>query len=123
MLLKGMNFIGYSERGESKKTFKAFNPSLDRPLAEDFSIASQAEFDQALSFADQAFDTLQQVSVSGRAGFLRSVAEEIMGEGDFLITRCSMETGLTEARIIQERARTCGQLNYFADLLLEGWYV
>ncbi len=123
MLLKGMNFVGYSEMAESKETFKAFNPSSDLPMPEDFSIASQAEFDRALSLAGQGFDALQQVPVSSRAAFLRAAADEIMGESDFLINRCCAETGLTEARIIQERTRTCAQLNYFADLLLEGWYV
>ncbi|MFI5193296.1 MAG: aldehyde dehydrogenase (NADP(+)) [Chitinophagales bacterium] len=118
-----MNFIGYSERAESNQTFKAFSPSLNGPLPEDFSIVSEAEFDQALSLANDALEALQDQSACGRAGFLRTVAEEIMMAGDFLISRCSMETGLTKERIVQERARTCAQLNYFADLLVDGWYV
>ena len=43
--------------------------------------------------------------------------------GDELIERCHLETGLPQARITGERARTVGQLKLFAALLREGSYV
>src|SRR6185369_9678735 len=45
------------------------------------------------------------------------------GLGDKLIERASLETALPNARFVGERARTCGQLRMFADLLDEGSWV
>jgi NADP-dependent aldehyde dehydrogenase len=54
---------------------------------------------------------------------LDAIAEEIMALGDLLIERCSAETALPAARITGERGRTCGQLQLFATLLRDGWFV
>jgi len=43
--------------------------------------------------------------------------------GDALIERASLETSLPNTRFLGERARTCGQLRMFADLLDEGSWV
>lgn len=123
MALKGVNFIGFSEIVEKGKTFKAFAPQLNEYLAEDFSYASDDALNNALSLAEKAFDIFRLMPAEKRAVFLSAIAEEITNAGDTLIKRCSQETGLPEARITGERARTCGQLNLFASLLRDGWYV
>ena len=55
--------------------------------------------------------------------FLRTIADNIEGLGNALIERASLETSLPNARFLGERARTCGQLRMFADLLDEGSWV
>lgn len=123
MTIKGVNFIGFSELSGNNKAFRAFNPQMNEYLAEEFTYASRKELDQALSLASSAFEVFGIMPAEKRAVFLDAIAEEIMNEGDMLIKRCSMETGLPEARIMGERARTCGQLNLFASLIRDGWYV
>jgi NADP-dependent aldehyde dehydrogenase len=123
MTLKGVNFIGFLEGSENVKSFKAFDPQQNQYLSEEFKYASDKELERALDLATNAFQSFRLMSASKRADFLDAIAEEIMNEGDGLLKRCSMETGLPEARIMGERARTCGQLNLFASLLRDGWYV
>lgn len=118
-----MNFIGFSEEAANGKTFKAFSPQANQYLPGDFKYASPGELSKALSLAAGAFEIFSIMPAEQRAGFLDAIAEEIMNAGEELIKRCSMETGLPEARIMGERARTCGQLNLFASLLRDGWYV
>ncbi len=119
--MKGINFIGFSESKQSGNTFKAFNPATNQALPGDFSLADREELNRALSLGDAAFDAFRIQPAVNRANFLRAIAEEIMG-ADELVSRCTMETALPESRIISERGRTCGQLNLFADLLIDGWW-
>lgn len=123
MALKGFNFIGFSEGSANSKSFRAFSPASDSYLPENFLYATDDEFEKALSLAGAAFDVYRAFPASKRAGFLRAIAEEIMAAGESLIERCTAESGLPVARITGERARTCGQLNLFASLLEDGWYV
>ncbi|MFJ6614927.1 aldehyde dehydrogenase (NADP(+)) [Streptomyces sp. NPDC091289] len=55
-----------------------------------------------------------------RAAFLDACAEEIEALGDALLEPAARETGLPTARLIGERARTCGQLRLFAELVRSG---
>ena len=58
-----------------------------------------------------------------RAKVLRSIADNIEGLGEELITTCSEETNLPAGRLEGERGRTCNQLRMFAKLLEEGSWV
>lgn len=73
--------------------------------------------------AEEAFGSYRKTSFAKRAEFLDAIATEIMALGDALIERCVAETALPAARITGERARTCGQLKLFAQLLRDGWWV
>ncbi|WP_094211740.1 aldehyde dehydrogenase (NADP(+)) [Streptomyces sp. 2R] len=55
-----------------------------------------------------------------RAAFLDACAEEIETLGDALLELAAQESGLPPARLTGERARTCGQLRLFADLVRSG---
>ena len=58
-----------------------------------------------------------------RARFLYEIADQIDNLGDVLTRRAMQETGLPEARIKGETARTTGQLRLFASLVGEGSWV
>ena len=58
-----------------------------------------------------------------RAAFLRAIADEIEARGAEITATGSAETGLPEARLEGERARTTGQLRLFADHIEEGSYL
>ncbi|MEP7258207.1 MAG: aldehyde dehydrogenase (NADP(+)) [Flavitalea sp.] len=123
MALTGSNFIGYTNSAKGEKSFQAFATSLNDYLPGKFFTATDDEFQSALQVSAAAFPIYSQLSYSSRAAFLDKIAEEIMALGDELITRCSAESGLPVGRITGERGRTCGQLQLFAKLLRDGWWV
>ena len=123
MILTGANFTGFTRSASGDKTFKAFSPKTNTYLEEEFKIATEEEFQHALSLAGKAFPAYSQISAAARAEFLDTIADEIMSLGDVLLERCSVESGLPLARITGERGRTCGQLKSFAQLLRDGWWV
>jgi NADP-dependent aldehyde dehydrogenase len=54
---------------------------------------------------------------------LQTLAENILALDHPLIARAQQESGLPEARLLSERARTCNQLQMFAELVREGSWV
>jgi alpha-ketoglutaric semialdehyde dehydrogenase len=79
--------------------------------------------DLIIKNAHEAFLAYEKVSAHKRADFLDAIAEEIEALGENLIETASSETNLPNARFVGERARTCGQLRAFGQLLREGSWV
>jgi 2,5-dioxopentanoate dehydrogenase len=122
-MLKGFNAIGFDESKEGNKYLHAFSPVNQTDLPENFTVATTDEVNKAVAKAVIAFATYKSLPPEAKAVFLETIAEEIMLLGDALIERAMQETGLPEARLVGERARTTGQLKLFADLLREGSWV
>jgi alpha-ketoglutaric semialdehyde dehydrogenase len=123
MIFTGANFIGYKRSAEGGHTFRAFDPASNRDLDGNFSMATTAEFENALALAHSAYPIFSKTSTAARAEFLDAIASEIMALDDDLLQRCSAESGLPIGRITGERGRTCGQLKMFAQLIRDGWYI
>jgi NADP-dependent aldehyde dehydrogenase len=123
MVITGANFIGFKSSAAGDKSFEAFSTANNEWLPGKFSIATDEEFQSAIDLASQAFQKYSALSFSQRATFLNAIAKEIMELGDVLIERCALESGLPVARIVGERKRTCDQLQLFAKLLHDGWWV
>lgn len=123
MELTGRSIIGFDRGSKSSSTFTAFDPKTGAAIAPDFYSATADELDRAASLADTARISFGNLSGKTRANFLRNIADNIEALGDTLIERASLETALPNARFVGERARTCGQLRMFADLLDEGSWV
>jgi 2,5-dioxopentanoate dehydrogenase len=121
--LIGTSIIGFSRGSESGDTFAAFDPATGNAIDPPFHSATMDELERAAALADDA--RLKYAALPGRirAKFLRAIADNIEALGDTLIKRASLETALPENRFLGERARTCGQLRMFADLLDEGSWV
>lgn len=73
--------------------------------------------------AQDAFWAYQQTSGKDKKHFLYTIAEQIEALGDELLEVAASETNLPVARFVGERARTCGQLQSFGDLVGEGSWV
>lgn len=123
MDLTGQSFIGFRRTTGSAHSFRAFSTAANAELEPAFAIAAPAELMQAAELAQAAFFSYSNMPPDRRAAFLDLIAEKIMSLGDTLIERSVAESGLPAARLIGERARTCGQLKMFANLLREGWWV
>ncbi len=122
-MISGYNLVGFEKKTTGEKKLRAFSTILKNDLPGEFFIASEQEIHEAISKATTAFEIYSQTSFAERARFLDTIADEIMQLGEVLIERAHLETGLPEARIINERGRTAGQLKLFASLLREGSFV
>lgn len=121
--ISGKNSIGSEWSAKGIGTFKAFDPSANCFLEENFFLATDGEMEQIMQLAESAFKIYRNKSNTERALFLEAIAAEIMALGDDLIKRCVAESGLPAARITGERARTVGQLQLFAETIRKGDYV
>lgn len=120
MTLTGHMLIGGQAIAGSREAIRAINPATDAVLEPAYAGGSSEHVDQACTLAWQAFDQYRETSLSARAEFLETIADEIEALGDALIDRAVAETGLPRARIQGERGRTCGQLRTFARTVRAG---
>lgn len=100
--------------------YQAVNPVTGEVLVPVLSKASEAQVMTAVRAAEAAFKHYQNTSPTERAGFLNTIADEIMALGDTLTQRVCEETGYPTTRAEGERARTCGQLQMFARYVAAG---
>ncbi|MFC3061834.1 aldehyde dehydrogenase family protein, partial [Paenirhodobacter populi] len=70
-----------------------------------------------------AFWSYGYASRAERAAFLTAIADGIEARGADITAIGCQETGLPEARLNGERARTTGQLRLFAETILKGDYL
>ncbi|WP_435104458.1 aldehyde dehydrogenase (NADP(+)) [Arhodomonas sp. AD133] len=118
-MLKGEHLIaGHWVGGE---THFESSPAHGHPSR--FAAGSPALVDQAAQAAEEAFWRFGDASRGKRATFLRRIAEEIDERGNAITEIGTRETGLPEARLVGERARTVGQLRLFADHIEDGAYL
>jgi len=117
MTLTGLSLIDSSSTTATGNTFHAVNPTTGEQLGPPFFEASTAEIARACELAATAFPSYARTSGPIRAAFLRKIADEIEVLGNALLERYTAETGLPRGRAEGERARTCGQLRLFADLV------
>jgi NADP-dependent aldehyde dehydrogenase len=123
MNLHGNNFVGDQLSPGSGEMFYAMNPAGGSRLEPGFHAAGEKEVNGAMDLAQAAFASYRQTTNEQRAIFLERIADEIMALGDALILRAREETGLGEARLVGERARTVNQFKMFAGLMREGSWV
>ena len=123
MLLQGKSLLAGRTGATGGTIFRAINPATSETLAPDFHEASLVEVDAALQAAAAAFEDYRARPPETRAKLLETIAAEIEALGDTLLQRAQAETGLPLARLQGERARTCGQLRLFAQVVREGSWV
>ncbi len=122
-MITGKNHIGNDHSAEGEKSYRTFNPQLNKENQFDFIEATVKEIDRAVSLAKQAYKTFIKISGVEKAAFLNAIADEIMALDEELIQTYCSETGLPAGRAIGERGRTVGQLRSFANLVEEGSWV
>lgn len=116
------SFVAGNWTADSDAVFRSWDPVENSAIAE-YREASVATVGAALQKAERASHAFSAHTPEERAAFLRQIAVEILHLGDELIQTTRQETGLPEARLINERGRTCGQLRAFADLIEDGSWV
>ena len=117
------SLIGFSRGDASEDTFYASNPATGDQLAAAYASASDSEVDRVAELAEKAAGSLAALSGAEKAKFLRTVADNVEGIVEDLVSIVTSETGLPEPRVRGETGRTSGQLRLFADLVEEGSWV
>lgn len=119
-MITGEMLIGKRAKRGSLTTLRAFNPALGSEIEPSFGGGGQAEVNEACSLAGQAFDSFRETSAEVRARFLETIGQALMDLGSELVDRACAESGLPQARIEGERARTAIQLKLFATVVRAG---
>ncbi len=119
-VITGDMLIGATALRGREAPFHGLDPARGERLAPAFGGGGPAEVAQACALAWAAFDRYRETDPETRAGFLDTIARNILDLGDALIERGMAETGLPRPRLEGERARTVGQLRLFAQTVRDG---
>ncbi len=120
MQLTGNLLIGQQSVHGSNGSIKAVNASTGAAIEPAFGGATLADLDRACALAWAVFDVYRETTPEARARFLETIAQNILDISEDLIERCMMESGLSRARLEDERGRMVGQLRMFADVVRNG---
>lgn len=113
------SYVGGTWIAGKGKEFWSHNPATGEK-GEAYREVDAQQVDIAVKEAADAFEVVKKKTMKNRADLLDSIAQELEDLGDELIEVCNSETGLGEARLKGERARTCGQLRAFANVVKQG---
>ncbi|MFC6489817.1 aldehyde dehydrogenase family protein, partial [Nitratireductor sp. GCM10026969] len=102
---------------------KTFSSDPVAGPAHQFAVGTAADVDRAAKAAEDAFWTYGYSRRADRAAFLNTIADEIEARAEAITQIATQESGLPEARINGERARTTGQLRLFASHIEKGDYL
>ncbi|TXK16381.1 aldehyde dehydrogenase (NADP(+)) [Homoserinibacter sp. GY 40078] len=120
-MLTGESLIAGERVAGTGRVVHAFAPRTGAQLEPGFPMVDPGQVDRAARSALEAFAQLRSSTPADRARLLESIADAIEALGDALIERADAETALGVERLRGERARTTGQLRFFARMLRDGW--
>lgn len=123
MKLTGNLIIGANEVLATEGTMKALNPATNQLIEPDFAFGGVADVDQAATLADEAFDRYSHTSLTRRAAFMESIADNLDAVRHELAARAALETGLPEAQLEGEAAKAATQFRQFADVVRNGRFL
>src|SRR5438034_6692800 len=121
--IRGQHLIAGQWRSLVGANFSAGNPATGQTLQPSFAEAGAGEVNAAMEAASDAFEKSLDLPPKWPAELLDAIAAKIMDLGDPLLERVEMETALPRPRLTGERARTCGQIKMFADIVRAGSWV
>lgn len=116
----GGSLIGFGSTGLGDGVFRAFDPARGVPLEPPFTSATVDDVQRAVQLATDAAPIWAKLSGAERQRFLCSIAEKLESKSADLVARAMLETGLPEARLKGEVARTCGQLRLYGEAAVRG---
>lgn len=99
---------------------QATDPTVGEPSGPQFTALTPDQGALAVEAAQQAFGPYRKLAPAARADFLRGIAEGLEHRAEQIIETAMTETGLPQARLTGELARTANQLRLFADVVTEG---
>ncbi|NWD52449.1 aldehyde dehydrogenase (NADP(+)) [Pseudomonas gingeri] len=123
MQLTGKLFIGAGDLPAIEETLKALNPATNKRIEPAFALGDAASVDAAATLADEAFDSYSHTSLSWRAAFLESIADNLDAVRLELTARAALETGVPQAQLEGEATKAATQFRQFADVVRKGRFL
>jgi NADP-dependent aldehyde dehydrogenase len=118
--ITGVNLVGATDLPGTGAAVTGIDPASGAALEPVYHEASTADVERATALAWEAFGSYRHTTLEQRAAFLETIATEIENLASILVDRVIAETGIAEARVQGEVARTTGQLRMFASVVREG---
>lgn len=104
-------------------TVTTTDPRSGRTIETAITDSTPEEVDRAVRAAGESAPSLREAPRARRAEMLHRIADVIDASATELATTAGEETGLPEARLRTEIARSSNQFRLFADVILDGHYV
>ena len=123
VMITGENYIAGIRSKKGNDKFESKSPLTGKQKSTPFFNATEKEIEKTVDEADKCFGNISNYEDDKIADFLKTLSDEIINVGDQLIEECHLETALGRNRLRNERARTCNQLELFAEHILKGSYV
>ena len=121
--LRGHHFVGGSAEPGGGEGFYGIDPLTGQDLQPGYAEASGEQVDRACAAAAAAQAPFLATAPALRAQLLRTIADGLVALGDELVQCVMAETALPQPRVLNERGRTCNQLQQFAALVEDGNWV
>ena len=118
--LSGHSIIAGRQVAGNGGTTHGIDPATNAELEPPYSLIDEAQLAEATAAAEEAVESFSSLDPETHAAFLERAAANIEAVGPELVARASTETGLPEARLNGELARTTGQLRLFARVVRQG---
>ncbi len=118
--LHGCSIIAGEEVRGTGGTVHGSDPATGRQLEPGYSLINREQLTAATAAARDAAPALASLDPQRHGDLLEGIATRIEAVGEELVARAMSETGLPEARLRGELARTTGQLRLFATVVRTG---
>ena len=122
-MIRGEMVIGGEFFRGAGEPFLAFDPGMQQELEPAFGTSTAEDVERACQLAERAFISYGRTSPQQRALFLEAIAVQLEAVAEPIVARAQQETGLPQARLRGELARTCTQLRMFSRVLQDGAYL
>ncbi|GAB3191449.1 aldehyde dehydrogenase (NADP(+)) [Nesterenkonia suensis] len=101
-------------------SIRATDPAVGQPTGPQFTALTPDQGPVVVEAAQRAFGPYRKLLPADRAAFLRGISDRLEDRAETIIDAAMTETGLPQARLTGELARTTNQLRLFADVITEG---
>ncbi|MFI2105212.1 aldehyde dehydrogenase (NADP(+)) [Isoptericola sp. NPDC019693] len=118
--LTGHSIVGGEPLPGTAGSAAAHDPATDEVLEPAYSLLDVDQLALATAAAQEAFASFSALAPEPHARFLERIAANLEASGTAIVDRARRETGLPEARLVGELARTTGQLRLFAAVVRQG---
>ena len=105
------------------EVLRGMNPHTGEPVGDPVPATTAAGVAAVAEAASRAAGPFSRLGYKERAAALRAVAAELRANADELVALADAETALGSPRLPGELARTCAQLEMFADVVEEGSFL
>lgn len=122
-MIHGKSLIAGQYSQSSEPAFNAFDPASLSVLEPAFVPANTGDANLAVQEAGAAWHQSPDIPAANRAAMLEALASEIEKQGELIISRAMLETGLPQTRLQGELVRTTSQLRMFSRLVESGQWL